>query len=162
MLRIGFFSVAKLAKSFGIPRSSKKFFQEFSATAFLVFLCFGQLCNRALAQPENETPQWKQSIERPSRDWDYDGQRILGHLGHDICLWDATTGKLLQRMKEHKERIKAVQLSPNGKQWLRIHNLRRKKRQTNPRSQAAKKSRRTSEPVSEHMVVNTGVLSCVN
>src|SRR6185369_5496689 len=64
--------------------------------------------------PSNEPEQWKQSIERPSRSWDYDGTRILGHIGYDICLWDATTGKLLHKMKEHKERIQAVQFSPDG------------------------------------------------
>jgi WD40 repeat protein len=58
--------------------------------------------------------QWKQSIERPNRAWDYDGKRILGHIGHDICLWDAETGKLLQRLKGHKERIHNVQFSPDG------------------------------------------------
>jgi WD40 repeat protein len=62
--------------------------------------------------------QWKQSIERPSCSWDYDGQRILGHVGHDICLWDATTGKLLHKMHGHEERIKAVQFSPDGKYAL--------------------------------------------
>lgn len=68
--------------------------------------------------------QWKQSIERPNRGWDYDGNRILGHIGHDICLWDAATGERLHRMKEHKERIQKVQFSPNGERalsssWLR-------------------------------------------
>jgi hypothetical protein len=28
-----------------------------------------------------EHHQWKQSIQRPSRSWDYDGYRILGHVG---------------------------------------------------------------------------------
>ncbi|MBC7815754.1 MAG: hypothetical protein IAG10_02520, partial [Planctomycetaceae bacterium] len=65
-----------------------------------------------------EHHQWKQSIQRPSRSWDYDGKRILGHVGYDICLWDATTGKLLHRMKGHKERIKAVQFSPDGNHAL--------------------------------------------
>ena len=68
--------------------------------------------------PSNEPEQWKQSIERPSRSWDYDGKRILGHVGKDICLWDATTGKLLHKMKGHKERIKAVQFSPDGEHAL--------------------------------------------
>ena len=66
----------------------------------------------------NEPAQWKQSIERPNRGWDYDGKRILGHVGYDICLWDATTGRLLHKMKGHKERIEAVQLSPDGKHAL--------------------------------------------
>ena len=46
--------------------------------------------------PSSQPVQWKASIERPSLGWDYDGKRILGHIGYDICLWDATTGKLLK------------------------------------------------------------------
>ncbi len=73
------------------------------------------LCIGAAGQPVSGQPaQWKQSIERPSRSWDYDGKRILGHIGYDVCLWDATTGKLLRKMKGHKERIFAVQFSPDG------------------------------------------------
>jgi WD40 repeat protein len=66
----------------------------------------------------NGPVQWKQSIERPTRGWDYDGKRILGHVGYDICLWDGATGKLLHRMKGHKERIQAVQFSPDGNHAL--------------------------------------------
>ena len=65
-----------------------------------------------------EPVQWKRSIERPRLGWDYDGKRILGHVGYDICLWDATTGKLLHTMKGHKERIFAVQFSRDGKHAL--------------------------------------------
>ena len=80
-----------------------------------LILCIGAFSQPAAAQPlSNESGQWKQSIERPSRTWDYDGTRILGHLGFDICLWDAMTGKLLHRMKGHKEYIHAVQFSPDG------------------------------------------------
>ena len=76
-------------------------------------------CINAANQPVSGQPtQWKQSIERPKRGWDYDGKRILGHVGYDICLWDATTGKLLHKMKGHKERIQAVQFSPDGKHAL--------------------------------------------
>ena len=66
------------------------------------------------SEPKPNELQWKQSIERPNRGWDYDGKRILGHIGFDICLWDAETGKLLHRMKGHKERIHNVQFSPDG------------------------------------------------
>lgn len=80
-----------------------------------VILCVGAVVQSASGESKaNGTGQWKQSIERPSRTWDYDGKRILGHVGYDICLWDATTGKLLHRMKGHKERIHAVQFSPDG------------------------------------------------
>lgn len=84
-----------------------------------LILCIGVSGQPLLGQPvSNEPEQWKQSIERPSRGWDYDGKRILGHVGKYICLWDATTGKLLHRMKGHKERIKAVQFSPDGNHAL--------------------------------------------
>lgn len=73
----------------------------------------------ASGQPmAHESVQWKQSIERPSRGWDYDGKRILGQIGHDVCLWDATTGELLHRLKEHKEPIHKVQFSPDGEHAL--------------------------------------------
>jgi len=55
-----------------------------------------------------------QSIERPNRAWDYDGKRIIGFVGQKILLWDAATGKLLQKMDGHKERIFAVRFSPDG------------------------------------------------
>ena len=77
------------------------------------------LCIGASSQPASGQPvQWKPSIERPRLGWDYDGKRILGHIGYDICLWDATTGKLLNTMKGHKERIFVVQFSPDGKHAL--------------------------------------------
>jgi WD40 repeat protein len=70
-------------------------------------------------QPDAGQPtQWKQSLARPSRGWDYDGERILGHVDYRICLWDATIGKLLKKHRYHKERIVAVQLSPDGKYFL--------------------------------------------
>jgi hypothetical protein len=89
------------------------------AIAGLLGLCVVATGQPVSGQPmPNEPVQWKQSIERPSRSWDYDGKRILGHVGHDICLWDAATGKLLHRMKGHKERIQAVQFSPDGNHAL--------------------------------------------
>lgn len=82
-------------------------------------LCFGAAGQSVSDEPPpNEPAQWRQSIERPSRSWDYDGKRILGHIGYDICLWDAETGELLHRMKGHKERIHTVQLSPDGNHAL--------------------------------------------
>lgn len=54
------------------------------------------------------------SIERPNLGWDYDGKRILGHVGHTVILWDATTGKVLQKLKAHEERICSVRFSPDG------------------------------------------------
>jgi WD40 repeat protein len=84
-----------------------------------LILCIGVSGQPVLGQPlSNEPEQWKQSIERPSRGWDYDGKRILGHVGFKICLWDATTGKLLHKMQWHKDHIRVVQFSPDGKHAL--------------------------------------------
>jgi len=78
-------------------------------------LCVSLMSQPASGEPRPEKPaEWKAGIERPSPRWDYDGKRILGHIGHDICLWDATTGKLLHRMKGHKESIISVQFSPDA------------------------------------------------
>lgn len=71
-----------------------------------------------LAAEESTPPvasQWKSSIERPTKGWDYDGKRILGHIDHEICLWDAATGQILHRMKDHQERIQKVEFSPDGR-----------------------------------------------
>ena len=86
------------------------------------------LCGSAFSQPVGQSPtdqptsiqmpQWKQSIERPNRAWDYNGQQILGRLGHDVCLWDIKTGELLQQMKEHQEQIWSVQFGSAGQHAL--------------------------------------------
>jgi len=62
----------------------------------------------------NKLPLFTQSIERPNRTWDYDGKHILGHVGEKICLWDATTGKLIRKLRGHKERLFTLRLSPDG------------------------------------------------
>ncbi len=73
----------------------------------------------AAGQEKPKKPeQFTQSVERPNRTWDYDGKRILGHVGEKICLWDATTGKLLRKMKGHKERIFILRFSPDGRHAL--------------------------------------------
>lgn len=64
--------------------------------------------------PKKRPQVWLQSVERPSRGWDYDGRRILGHVGFKVCLWDATTGKLLHEWDTHREHIAAVRFSPDG------------------------------------------------
>lgn len=84
-----------------------------------ILMCIGLSGQMTYGQPGSPAPvQWRQSIERPTKGWDYDGKRILGHVSYDICLWDATTGKLLQRMKEHNETIKKVQFIPDGEHAL--------------------------------------------
>jgi WD40 repeat protein len=101
-----------------VGRPSQRERRKSALTIIALLLCIGAPnLTRASAPKPNEL-QWKQSIERPNRGWDYDGKRILGHIGYDICLWDAETGKLLQRMKGHKERIHTVQFSPDGNHAL--------------------------------------------
>jgi WD40 repeat protein len=48
-------------------------------------------------------------------DWDFDGERILGHIGHDVYLWDAHTGRVLQKFVGHGDRIDTARFSPDGK-----------------------------------------------
>jgi WD40 repeat protein len=55
---------------------------------------------------------------RPVPDWDYDGKRILGHIGNDVCLWDASNGRLLKTFVGHGEQIFALEFSPDGKYAL--------------------------------------------
>ncbi len=69
--------------------------------------------------PVPKTPaRWMQAIERPHRGWDYDGNRILGYVDNKVCLWDATTGKVLDKWRTHKEHIFTVQFSPDGDRVL--------------------------------------------
>ena len=74
--------------------------------------CAAVLLPAAGQEKPNKPEQFTQSVERPNRTWDYDGKRILGHVGEKICLWDATTGKLLRKLKGHKERIFAAPVQP--------------------------------------------------
>ena len=61
---------------------------------------------------------WRQAVERPLRGWDYDGERILGHVGEEVRLWDAETGELIRTPGSHREDIHAVQLGPDGRRGL--------------------------------------------
>jgi WD40 repeat protein len=80
--------------------------------------CAAVLSPAAGQEKPNKPEQFTQSVERPNRTWDYDGKRILGHVGEKILLWDATTGKLLHKLRGHKERIFAVRFSPDGRHAL--------------------------------------------
>jgi len=101
-------------------RECMKHLSRLSVIVAGLIVCMSAFGRSVCGQPISDEPsQWKQRIERPHKGWDYDGERILGHLGYDICLWDATTGKLLHRMKEHQEYIHAVQFSPDGHYALR-------------------------------------------
>src|SRR5262245_2260427 len=80
--------------------------------------CAAVLLPAAGQKKPNKPEQFTQSVERPNRTWDYDGKRILGHVGETICSWDATTGKLLRKMEAHKERLFVVRFSPDGRHAL--------------------------------------------
>ena len=101
-----------------VGRPSQRERRKSALTIVALTLCIGAPNLTGASEPKPNELQWKQSIERPNRGWDYDGKRILGHIGFDICLWDAETGKLLHRMKGHKERIHTVQFSPDGNHAL--------------------------------------------
>ena len=72
----------------------------------------------ASADPPPEIGQWKQAVERPHRTWDYNGRRILGHVGKEVRLWDAATGEPIRTLGSHGERIHAVQFGPDGRRAL--------------------------------------------
>lgn len=54
----------------------------------------------------------------PKEDWDYDGKRILGHIGADIYLWEAATGKVLWKFSGHRESPQSLRFSPDGRYIL--------------------------------------------
>jgi len=56
--------------------------------------------------------------DRVAKDWDYNGRVILGHIGYDICEWDARSGKLLWRLPGHTEQIVSAELSPDGRRAI--------------------------------------------
>jgi len=58
------------------------------------------------------------SPAKPAPDWDYDGDRILGHIGAILYVWDAHDGRLLNTFTGHQEAIMTAQFSPDGKYAL--------------------------------------------
>jgi WD40 repeat protein len=70
------------------------------------------LCSSISAKENRDIP--RRSIDRPSHTWDYDGKRIIGHVGVKICLWDAETGKLIRKMTGHGEALVTLRFSPDG------------------------------------------------
>ena len=85
------------------------------AAILVVFIA--ALWSAASATPA--TAQGRATADHGGRpDWDYDGNRILGHIGNDVCLWDAKTGLLLKGFYGHRERIFSVRFSPDDKQAL--------------------------------------------
>ncbi len=82
---------------------------------FALVFCVCESFQPALGQPDSNKPQQRmESIERPILGWDDDGKRILGHVDTKVILWDAATGKMLQKLVAHKERIFSVRFSPDG------------------------------------------------
>lgn len=55
------------------------------------------------------------SMARPRLDWDFDGARILGHVGDDIFIWDSHTGAVIQRFVGSKSGIWCLQFGAGGK-----------------------------------------------
>jgi WD40 repeat protein len=81
-------------------------------------LCFPGTGLAYLVEGDPRTTMFGSSIWRPKPDWDYDGKRILGHVGFDIYMWDAQTGGVLQKFVGHQDRIQSVEFSPDGKYVL--------------------------------------------
>src|SRR5262245_3009738 len=80
--------------------------------------CVAVLLPAESQEKSNKPEQFAQNVERPNRTWDYDGKRILGHVGEKVLLWDAATGKLLHKLKAHREQLFAVRFSPDGSHAL--------------------------------------------
>jgi WD40 repeat protein len=87
-------------------------------TFFLVVFLLGITIAPVRAAQAPRSSMFSSSTWRPLPGWDYDGKHILGHIGHDVYLWDAQTGNILQRFLGHKERIDSVQFSPDGRYIL--------------------------------------------
>lgn len=81
----------------------------FCAASFLVCWMMG-----AVGLPAASTLAFGSSAWRPLDDWDYDGKRILGHIGHNVYLWDARSGEMLRKFVGHKESIDSLHLLPDG------------------------------------------------
>ena len=83
-----------------------------------IILCCLTTSAAAFAQDGKGTSTFGSTLWRSAPDWDYDGTRILGHIGFDVYVWDAGTGRLLHKLVGHRERIESVQFSPDGKYAL--------------------------------------------
>jgi WD40 repeat protein len=101
-------SLTRRRFAFGAKRSV-----PFSLTrlVFVCGACFCLLSALAAGAPlrGESVATYQHSSLKP--DWDYDGKQILGHLGNDVCLWNASNGRLIWRLKGHEEQITSLQLS---------------------------------------------------
>ena len=80
--------------------------------------CLSEISFAYLVEGIPRTTTSGSSIWRPRADWDFDGKRILGHIGFDIYMWDAQTGRVLQKFIGHQDRIQSVEFSPDGRYVL--------------------------------------------
>ena len=76
---------------------------------------FCTLVTSAVLLPQQHKPM---SMSGWTSEWDYDGKKILGHIESDVYLWDARTARMLHKFVGHRERIRSVQFSPDGKYAL--------------------------------------------
>jgi WD40 repeat protein len=102
-------SLTRRRFAFGAKRSV-----PFSLTRLVLVCgaCFCLLSAHAAGAPlrGESVTTYQHSSLKP--DWDYDGKQVFGHLGNDVCLWNASNGRLIWRLKGHEEQITSVQLSP--------------------------------------------------
>lgn len=90
----------------------------------LVVLSLPVLCFSSGAQDSRGLIPIGAGDSKGITDWDFDGNRILGHVGNDLYLWDAHTGRVLDKLVGHRDQIRSVQLSPDGRyaassSWIR-------------------------------------------
>ena len=91
------------------------------ASAGLVCLAIGiylSLCAARAVAPALPNAAGYRIPSRSRHIWDYDGSHLLGPVDNDVLLWDATTGRLLQRLVGHSERIFSAHLQSGGKRAL--------------------------------------------
>jgi len=93
----------------------KNFSQVIARLLLGVAVVFCTLATSAVLLPQQHKPM---SMSGWTSDWDYDGKKILGHIEYDVYLWNARTARLLHKFVGHRERIRSVQFSPDGKYAL--------------------------------------------
>src|SRR5678816_3630324 len=93
----------------------KNFSQVIARLLLGVAVVFCTLATSAVLLPQQHKPM---SMSGWTSDWDYDGKKILGHIEVDVYLWNARTARLLHKFVGHRERIRSVQFSPDGKYAL--------------------------------------------
>jgi WD40 repeat protein len=90
--------------------------QKLPAFAMALAICW--LAAGVAAPAQGSTSLYGSSPSKATADWDYDGTRILGHIGNDVYVWDAQTGRVLHKLAGHGERIDTAQFTPDGRHAL--------------------------------------------